>query len=853
MNPRLLTESTTFTRDVAGRYVCNTFDEAMASTMQPGARPFDLIVLGGGTFGSVLASRLFGADRAHAHRILVLEAGPLVFTEHVQNQPTLTTDEVWGVPWNSDSPKAWNRRFPGLAYCLGGRSLFWGGWSPSFVPTELRSPPWPQSVVRDLTEKVITTPDGPMSYLDLAASQIGSDEPNDFVSGTLHETLRGALFAGLRARPDGPTRLVGQRGTPMNAAQPQEELLAELEAPLAVQSKSPRPGFFPLNKFSAAQLLIRASRLAQAEAEQAAWGGFPAKDARKRLMVVPNVHVIRLEHEGRRITRIHTNRGVVHVPPEGHVLLALGTIESTRLALLSTPNLNGLIGRNLMAHLRSNLTLRIPRRRLEDLLGHELERDLQVSALFVKGIHRHDDGEPGHFHIQITASGVGELVKDSEAELFKKVPDIDLLHNFAGMTDEWVVITLRGIGEMTGDRTSGDPASRITLGGPAGDYDYDQPRALVRLEPNARDLTLWEAMDRASDDVASIFAGPSAVQYLSQAGGVWQDIPPGPDQRRDVLSSTHHEGGTLWMGTDPATSITDEWGRFQELENLHAVGPALLPTMGSPNPMLSGVALARRTADHLVSPTVNPPEAGFVYLFDGTERTFSHWRSVGRASFALVDGAIVVQPGDDLGLLYYAPRTFEDFELRMEFRILRFDDNSGVFVRFRDPARAVPDRTDELKFHRYQNPAYVAVDTGFEIQIDDLARPDDRDEHRTGAFYNVPIGSGTGTQTYSRPPKLGDSWHQLAIRVVAQDYSVAIDGRPTARFKSSDRLRGHYPYSGFVGLQAHSGSPMFRNIQVRALAAARETERKLREPALAESGRGRRAASPKEADSLPPP
>jgi hypothetical protein len=74
----LTTESTTFTRDVYGRYICNTFEEAVAST-GPGGASFDVIVIGGGSFGGVIAHRLFTLDqRAKRHRILVLEAGPLL-------------------------------------------------------------------------------------------------------------------------------------------------------------------------------------------------------------------------------------------------------------------------------------------------------------------------------------------------------------------------------------------------------------------------------------------------------------------------------------------------------------------------------------------------------------------------------------------------------------------------------------------------------------------------------------------------------------------------------------------------------------------------------------------------------
>src|SRR4051794_11749371 len=66
----LTTEDTTFTRDVLGRYICNTFDE-MLVTVDPNAhaaaglpargdlRPFDFIIIGGGTFGAALAEHLW--------------------------------------------------------------------------------------------------------------------------------------------------------------------------------------------------------------------------------------------------------------------------------------------------------------------------------------------------------------------------------------------------------------------------------------------------------------------------------------------------------------------------------------------------------------------------------------------------------------------------------------------------------------------------------------------------------------------------------------------------------------------------------------------------------------------------
>src|SRR5205814_10699775 len=94
-------QRTDFSLDVMGRYVCNGLDEAIRSTdrnLDPDAKQFDYIVIGGGSFGSVFASHIFNLDQTRAHRILVLEAGPFLFPEHVQNlPPSLDTGEVWGV------------------------------------------------------------------------------------------------------------------------------------------------------------------------------------------------------------------------------------------------------------------------------------------------------------------------------------------------------------------------------------------------------------------------------------------------------------------------------------------------------------------------------------------------------------------------------------------------------------------------------------------------------------------------------------------------------------------------------------------------------------------------------------
>src|SRR5262249_30983074 len=141
-------------------------------------------------------------------------------------------------------------------------------------------------------------------------------------------------------------------------------------------------------------------------------------------------------------------------------------------------------------------------------------------------------------------------------------------------------------------------------------------------------------MDKASDDVAKVFAGGNNFTVFTATGP--QTVPPTANLqqlvpylpvtqggRRDGMGTTHHEAGPLWMGDDPTSSVTNANARFHFVDNAYVAGPALLPTVGSPNPMLTGVALARRLAEHL---TVAPftPDPRFTMLFDGKD--MSKWR-----------------------------------------------------------------------------------------------------------------------------------------------------------------------------------------------------------------------------------
>jgi hypothetical protein len=306
---------------------------------------------------------------------------------------------------------------------------------------------------------------------------------------------------------------------------------------------------------------------------------------------------------------------------------------------------------------------------------------------------------------------------------------------------------------------------------------------------------LWADLDAMTDAVATILAGgqPYEVNFNGykqvvpgQSGSEARDVFP-YGSRHDNLGTTHHEAGTLWMDGNPAQGVTDLWGRVHEVANAWIVGPALFPSVGSPNPMLTGVALARRAAERIFEkPIVVAPSAA-VPLFDGA--TLNGWIQAGAGNFVIDNGALRSQGG--LGLLWYSLAQFRDFELNVDWKITQNGDNSGIFLRFPDP------NGDPVN----------AVREGYEVQIDDLGNPDGAAVHKTGAIYDLqaPLFA------VALPP---GQWNTYVIRVVGQTYNVKLNGEQVIANFEGNRSR-----RGFIGLQNHLPKDIvfFRNIVVTPL------------------------------------
>jgi len=750
-------QNTTFSLDVIGRYICNTWEEAVNN----GGVAFDAVVIGAGMFGAYFAEKLY----RHANlRVLVLESGSFLVSEHVQNlsriglntagaiqvtanaQDPGTRERVWGTPWRSQVA------FPGLAYCLGGKSLYFGGWAPRLTTADLAK--WPSDVVDYLKDAP-----GQGAYL-ATEREIGVVPTTDYITGDLYQELHKKFSAAIAAGISNVDEVNG----------------LEQGAPLAVQAAPPASGLFSFDKYSSVPILVEAIREAA-----------DSPDWRRRLFLVPHAHVVKLHTTSNTVTGIEVyvngQRQFLNITPTCAVVLASSTIESARLALESFPT--SLMGRNLMGHLRSNLTVRIKRAAFDPALPQKLE----AAALFVRG-----STPQGRFHIQVTAAAV--MGGNPEVAMFRMVPDIDLLDRFlASQTADWIVITLRGIGEMEGSqdptlpKSTGSPPSWMDLSDQTDQFGFR--RAWVNLVATETDNDLWAAIDNASLALALKLANDDTndIEYFYDGG--WQKAAPPAAKVRDGLGTTHHEAGTLWMGTDPTQSVTNPDGRFHHITNAYVAGAALFPTIGSANPSLAGLAIARKTALAIVKQSL-PVEAGFTPLGSGG---LNGWKMAGSGSFIEL-GANIIESVGGAGLLWFTKEEFTDFILKVDWQIFSEFDNSGVYLRF--PALG--------------NDFQIADSQGYEIQIDERGIDPQGNSgsamHRTGAVYNLAPSSKPDL------PRLIGQWNTFEIEASGPSISVKLNGQPVSHLPNGNRsLKGH------IGLQNHhSGSRVqFRNIQIKRL------------------------------------
>jgi len=145
------------------------------------------------------------------------------------------------------------------------------------------------------------------------------------------------------------------------------------------------------------------------------------------MFLLPNARVLRLNRSGSRVTSLDVivdgQQQSLPIAAGSVAVLANGTIEATRLALDGLGIGNTQFGSprvgNMMAHLRSNITVRIKRSAF-GLAGAPTE--IETVAFILRG-----EALGRRFHQQVIAASV--FGTNPESVMWSMVPDIELLGN----------------------------------------------------------------------------------------------------------------------------------------------------------------------------------------------------------------------------------------------------------------------------------------------------------------------------------------------------------------------------------------------------------------------------------------
>lgn len=261
----------------------------------------------------------------------------------------------------------------------------------------------------------------------------------------------------------------------------------------------------------------------------------------------------------------------------GHVVVAAGAIESARLLLHSTSdaepngigNQNGQVGRNLQGHVYTGAYALF-----DDPVQDGLGPGVSIATC------RFTHGN-GHGVI-----GGGMLANE-----FTRLP---LIHWYRALAPDAARFGIAGKETM---RDSYRRTSHVQ--GPI--QEIPTTTARVRLSPTVKDrfgIPVAQLSGRVHPESlkSAAMLAERAGDWLSASGArqVWRTKPGGG------LSAGQHQAGTLRMGDNPLTSVTDPEGRVHGYDNLFVSDASVHVTNGGVNPVLTILALAFRTAENLV-------------------------------------------------------------------------------------------------------------------------------------------------------------------------------------------------------------------------------------------------------------
>lgn len=298
----------------------------------------------------------------------------------------------------------------------------------------------------------------------------------------------------------------------------------------------------------------------------------------------PETFVSRIRVSGRRAT------GVDYIGPDGversmdarHVIVAGGAVETPRLLLLS--GLGGdLVGRYLMVHYQTIVVGIMP-------FDVHAERGRAVT-------HVHDDA----------------MIPDEPSVAAARDAGLPWLrgglveHGGGGLPVREAKIYPWGSKHASLMRES--PMRRHLWAFIMQGEDLPYATNAVDLDPTVRDVRGFPSprityRGGRHELAASEHHGPRLEAILTEMGATWTTRTSSPGTsyhgpERTMAPESRHVMGTTRMGSDPATSVVDPYGRIHGLDNVVVADSSVFPTSSGYGPTLTLVALAARAAGAL--------------------------------------------------------------------------------------------------------------------------------------------------------------------------------------------------------------------------------------------------------------
>jgi len=291
----------------------------------------------------------------------------------------------------------------------------------------------------------------------------------------------------------------------------------------------------------------------------------------------PNANVYKLEHDerGRIAAALYYDPDKNSHRVTGNTfIVAANGIESPRLLLLSASdtfprglaNSSDMVGRNLMDHPSTSLTFDAD----EDMwLGRGPQSPSSINSM------RDGPFRSEHAPYRLDFTNISRIDGTTRELISQGIYGSEfekrLRHSAARE------LNVKNVLEVLPD-----PNHRIALGDEKDAMGIPKPQTHYSIDGYTR-----KGHERSKEDFRRIaeLLGGSNLRF----------------SREGDFANNQHICGTLSMGHDPRASVCDQWARTHDHENLYLAGTGVLPTCGTCNSTENAVAVALRTAEHILS------------------------------------------------------------------------------------------------------------------------------------------------------------------------------------------------------------------------------------------------------------